>query len=94
MSNKDEQIAELQEKLARAEGARDALLDVVKDRVPVFAPPWIKCWSCGVLYRGLHVCNLVPITFPPAQPYYPALVWGQMQNSATTQCYNIGGVSG
>ncbi len=98
--SKDEEIADLKEKLQRAKGARDALLDVVKDRAPapilpyVVQPPMVKCWTCGALYRGWHTCNVYA---PPyVYPWQPVpIIWGMTTVGSQTcgSTYTLNGTT-
>ncbi len=97
--NKDDEIKDLKEKLARAEGARDALRDALFDSIEKSKPqpyvpvipipaPWSRCWSCGQLYRGLHTCwTYVPQPQPYIWPNVPTVQggWSQTLSGGTNQ---------
>jgi hypothetical protein len=72
--SKDDEIQELREKLARTEGERDALKDVVRDKVSTAPLSLLNpkyCSACGsYCYGPYHVCSPY-VTRPYVSPWNP-----------------------
>lgn len=90
MSSKDEQIQELREKLARAEGERDGLKEALKFQPlpvplpfiqPFYGPPY-HCAACGTWHWGGHIC---------VRPYWSVLpqVWSNQTVATTPNTFTV-----